>query len=100
MMTALISYSVSKIMAPGAFQSVGIHTSIYFTALKHSSSQQVIKDLWRNPARVNPIGIPVNKTRHHLHVWNTKVSAPLNCFHLVVSASVRSEKRNCESACF
>lgn len=78
-------------MAPGAFQSVGIHTSIYFTALKHRSSQQVIKDLWRNPASVSPIGITVNKTRHHLHVWNTKALAPLSCFWLVVSTRMHSE---------
>lgn len=48
------------------------YTSVYFTVPTLSSSQQVIKDLRRNPAHVSPVGFIVNKTSHRPHVWNTK----------------------------
>ena len=51
------------------------HTSVYFTPPTLSSSQQVIKDMWRKPASGSPVGFTVNKTSHRPHVWNTKRSA-------------------------
>lgn len=35
----------------------------------------MIKDLWRDPASISPVGFIVNKTSHRPHVWNTKRSA-------------------------